>query len=388
MNGRIRILLLVTSAALVAMISIGAILGQSDEKESIYKKLDIFVEVMSHIRSNYVEPVQTASIFDGALKGMARTLDAESSYLTADEYIHYKEELPKRTAATGIETVKNPINGYAQVVYIRQGSPAEASGVAAGDFIRAIDGISTQELPLVMIELLMAGPEGSTAEFSILRANIRNFLSFEVERKSLPQPHVFWEQKDGIGLISIPEFSLGTLEKVQAACNEFSIAGIRSIILDVRNNIRGDLDEAVHVADLFADSGTLVQLKTRKATTDFTADEFAFDFDVYVLSDESTGRAAEAFVAALSAVDNVTIVGRTTMGMGTVQKKLELEDGSMLNISYAQVIAPGDKVIHGVGVGPEVEVIKNSDDDSSDRILEKALELVRSGAASKVAQAA
>jgi len=93
LNRRIRLVLLVGSAALLVVLAIGVLLGQSDERENIYKKLDIFVEVMSHIRKDYVEPVQTTSIFDGALKGMARTLDSESSYLTADEYVKYKEEL-------------------------------------------------------------------------------------------------------------------------------------------------------------------------------------------------------------------------------------------------------------------------------------------------------
>ncbi|HUX07649.1 MAG TPA: S41 family peptidase [Acidobacteriota bacterium] len=377
LNRKIRFVMVLTSALMVAAITFGVLLSQVDEREDIYKKLDIFIEVMSHIRSDYVEPVRTTMIFDGALKGMARMLDSESSYLTAEEYHQYQEELPKRVASTGIEVVKNPLNGYAQVVFIRPESPADSSGVFVGDLIRAVDEQSTRELPIMMIELLMRGEPGSSASFSIVRANMRQFLTFDVERKILPQRKVSWEKKDGAGYIHIPSFDLGTLEAVQSAVNEFKAESISDLIIDIRGNLGGNLEEAVHVADLFIKEGLLVSLKTKQSSTEYTADEFAYDFNIYLLCDESTGRAAEFFAAALSAQDFVEVVGRNTLGIGTIQKSLELEEGALLNISYARVLGPGDLDISASGIGPDHEVPKTTGEKESDEILGKALELVR-----------
>jgi len=377
LNRKIRFVMVLTSALMVAAITFGVLLSQVDEREDIYKKLDIFIEVMSHIRSDYVEPVRTTMIFDGALKGMARMLDSESSYLTAEEYHQYQEELPKRVASTGIEVVKNPLNGYAQVVFIRPESPADSSGVFVGDLIRAVDEQSTRELPIMMIELLMRGEPGSSASFSIVRANMRQFLTFDVERKILPQRKVSWEKKDGAGYIHIPSFDLGTLEAVQSAVNEFKAESISDLIIDIRGNLGGNLEEAVHVADLFIKEGLLVSLKTKQSSTEYTADEFAYDFNIYLLCDESTGRAAEFFAAALSAQDFVEVVGRNTLGIGTIQKRLELEEGALLNISYARVLGPGDLDISASGIGPDHEVPKTTGEKESDEILGKALELVR-----------
>ena len=383
LNRKVRFVMVLSSAVLVAAVTFGALLSQVDEREDIYKKLDIFIEVMSHIRSDYVEPVRTTMIFDGALKGMARMLDSESSYLTAEEYRQYQEELPKRRASTGIEVVKNPLNGYAQVVFIRPQSPADNSGVFIGDLIRAIDGLSTRELPIMMIELLMKGESDSSASFSIVRANMRQFLTFDVEREILQPRKVRWEIKDEAGYIHIPAFDLGTLEAVQSACAEFRGASVSNLIIDIRGNLNGNLEEAVHVADLFVKEGLLVSLNTKTSSTEYTADEFAFDFNIYLLSDETTGRAAEFFAAALSAQDYVEVVGRTTLGIGKVQKQLELEEGALLNISYARVIGPGDLDISQSGIEPDHEIPKTTDDEESDRILEKALELARAADASQ-----
>jgi carboxyl-terminal processing protease len=374
MDRRIRLIVIITSALLIAAIAIGVLLSQVDEREDIYKKLDIFMEVMSHIRSDYVEPVRTTMIFDGALKGMARMLDSESSYLTAEEWSQYQTELPQRRAGTGIEVIKNPATGYAQVVFIRPDSPASDSGVFVGDLIRAIDGQSTREMPIMMIDLLMKGQQGSMASFSIVRANMRQFLTFEVERKLLPKRKVISERKNGAGYIMIPSFELGTLESVQAACAQFQGFGIKSLIIDLRGNLSGDLEEAVHVADLFAERGLILKLKTKSGSTDYTADDFAFKFNIFLLCDESTGRSAECFAAAISTLDNVQVIGRNTLGIGTVQKRLDLEGGAMLMISYATVLTADDTEINGNGVKPDVEVPKVAE-ETGDSILEKALEL-------------
>ena len=377
MKSKTRWVLIIASAVLVLVIAIGGLLSQSEEREGIYKRLDIFVEVMRHIRSDYVENVETTSIFDGALKGMLRTLDVESSYLTVEEYKAYIDELPRRKASTGIEVVKDPVNGYARVVHIRSGSPADSSGVEEGDFIRAIDGRSTRDVPIMMIQLMMAGQPDSTATFSILRSGLSRFLEFEVARAELPKLEATWKVTDGIGHIVVPTFELGILEQVQKACEEFDNAGVNSLIIDVRGNLEGNLDEAVHVADLFVSSGKLLSVKSKSSSTDYEADEQAWDFELLVLCDETTARAAEAFVVCLSDRDLATIVGRRTVGIGTLQKKIEMEDGALLNISFARVIGPEGSEVQESGITPDEEVPQNDEDDHNDNILIRAIQLVK-----------
>jgi len=376
-NGRTRIVLLVSSSVLLALIALAALLGQSYESDGIYNKLDVFVEVMRHIRSDYVEPVASRDIFDGALRGMAATLDIESSYLTAEEYLRYREELPRRSATTGIEIRKHPGSGYAEVLFIRPGSPAAGSGVRAGDFIRAVDGTSTRDLPILMIGLVMAGEPESVASLSIIRTGVRGTLTFEVARAELAPAQVTHEALDGVGYISLPSFRLGVLESVQSACGEFRGTGIEVLIIDLRGNVDGDIEEAVHVADLFVADGELLTLRTKGRDTDYTAGEFAMPFNIFLLCDESTARAAEGFAVALADRGIATIIGRTTAGLATVQRRIELEDGALLNISHAKIIGPGGTDYHGTGVEPSVEVPTSTSEDGEDLILRTALERAR-----------
>jgi len=193
----------------------------------------------------------------------------------------------------------------------------------------------------------------------------------------LPERQVSWKRIEDQGYLAIPSFRLGTLESVQSACREFQAAGLDSLVIDVRGNLHGDLEEAVHVADLFADEGKLLVLKSKKSSTTYSADEFVFPFKIYILCDDTTARSAEAFAAALKGRDGVTVVGRKTLGIGTIQKRIELDDGALLNISYAQMSGPDGVDLHGNGVEPDVKVPKTSENKDTDEILQKALEIAR-----------
>lgn len=373
LSKRARAILVIGSLCVVLLVVLG---GLIDDKNDIYKKLHIFVEVMNHIRSDYVEPVQTTTVIDGALKGMVRSLDSESSYLTPEEYKEYKEQLPARTASTGIEVVKHPANDYAMVIYIRPDSPAAESGLLVGDLIRAIDGNSTRELTLMSIRFLLDGPPGSTAQLNVTRADERGLLTFAIPRVELPDPVVTASTIDGVGYLKIPSFALalGTLETVREKCDEFAGSGIQALIVDLRGNVGGEYEEAVHVADLFIGDGKLLSVKSRSSEVNYEADEFAYDFAVYLLCDETTARSAEIFAVALEDRREATSVGRRTIGIGTIQRRIEMDDGALLNISYAKAIGAAGTDFHGQGIEPDLEVPKDSEDGENDVILRTAVE--------------
>lgn len=374
MSKSARVFLVGSSAVLVVFIAIAGLLGQSYEKDELYKKEEIFIEVMNHIRNDYVEKVNTSAIFEGALKGMTRSLDSESSYLTAEEHGQYKKEIGQKTASCGIEVIKHTGSGYARVVHIRPDSPAAESGVQVGDFIRAVDGKSLRDFPIMLIDFYMRGRPGEKATLSILRPGVRHVLTVEVGREKLPPQKVTWKIIDGIGYIKIPSFVLGTVEQIKAACEALADAGVESVILDIRGNLQGQFEEAVHCADLFVSGGKLLTLKSKGGEVDYTATDFSYDLRLFLLCDESTGRAAEAFAVALSDRKIAVTVGRYSLGLGTVQKEIELDSGALLNISYAKVIGPDGTDYYPAGVKPAVEVPLTTDGREVDKILQTALE--------------
>jgi carboxyl-terminal processing protease len=374
LSKKTRLFLLVGSILVAAVVAMGVIYGQSDDKKKLYRKFDIFVEVLNRIRNDYVEPVQPGVIFDGALKGMARMLDIESSYLTKEEYERYQKELPERKASTGIEIIKHPINQYAMVIHIIPGSPASESAMKIGDFIRTIDNASTREMPIMMANLLLCGQEGSSAEVGVIRSGVQGQLTFEIERKVLPQESITFEVKEGnIGYIKIPNFNTYILEELQRACDSMASNKVRDLIIDLRGNVHGDMEEAYHAAELFVEGGKLFTLKTKNESTDYAANKFSYSFNVQILCDDTTARAAEIFALSLQDTENASVVGKGTFGLGAIQKEIILEDGAYLNISYATIIGAKGTELQGKGITPDVEVETNPDSES-DKILEKAIE--------------
>lgn len=374
LSKKTRLFLLVGSILMAAIVAMGVIYGQSDDKKKLYRKFDIFVEVLNRIRNDYVEPVQPSVIFDGAMKGMARMLDIESSYLTKEEYERYQKELPQRKAITGLEIIKHPINQYAMVIYILPGSPASESAIKVGDYLRTIDNASTREMPIVMADLLLCGAPGTTAEIGVIRPGVQGQLTFDIERKSLPQAQVTFEVKAGnIGYIKVPNFDTYILEDLQRACDSLASSKVKELIIDLRGNVQGNIEEAYHAAELFVEGGKLFSLKTKNTTTDYTSNKFSYSFNVQLLCDDTTARAAEVFALALQDTGNASVVGKGTIGLGSVQKEIILEDGAFLNISYATIIGAKGTELQGIGIKPDAEVETGSEAES-DKILEKAIE--------------
>lgn len=374
LNKGIRRTLLVLSIVAVTFVGAGMLLGQNDDRDKLYKKFDIFVEVMNRIRSDYVESVQPDMIFDGALKGMARVLDSESSYLTAEEYKHYLEQDRLRSARSGISVIKHPGNGYAMVVSLQPDSPASNSGLQKGDFIRAVDSISTRELPLIMIDLLLRGEVGSVARMSVLRANVQGLLTFEIPRVELAADTVSTSDFTEAGYVRLPSFDETSVRALSAACEKFALDGKTAVIVDIRGNAIGTAEDAAKAAELFIDGGAMFSLKGREKSVEVVADPERVPLDLFVLVDESSVRGAEAFALAIKTREAGTLVGRPTLGIGSRQKDIILEDGAFLRISYAIVVAPDGAELQGKGVEPDIAVDRTAEDGDNDVILQTALD--------------
>jgi carboxyl-terminal processing protease len=369
---KIRVGLLISSFLVVTLLLLSVIIGQDDDRNTLYKKFDIFVEVMNRVRQDYVEPVKTDEILDGAIRGMARVLDSESSYLTAKEYEQYKKELKIRTAQTGVEVIKHPFNRYAYVIKVRDNSPASATDIRVGDFIRAVDDVSTRDLPILMIELLLSGPADSEAKFSMLRTGVQDPISITIPRAMLEREEVTSDVQDDIGIITMPSFQSGTLEELQAICSDYRSRGIKEVIFDLRDNVSGDPEEAIHAAELFVADQVLVKYKTKESADPYTANSFAYDFDLAVITNESTCGPAEIFALALADTERATTIGRGTFGFGAVQRRIILEDGAFLNISYATIVGANDMEIMGTGVKPDIEI--EQDHQELDEFIKQAKE--------------
>lgn len=383
MNKTTKLLLVAVSALMIAFVAAGSIISAQDKQDELYQKFDIFVEVLNKIRNEYVEPVDPSAIFDGALKGMAAALDAESSYLTAGDYEQYKAETALRTAETGIKVMKHQGNRYAVVTHVLPGSPADKAGIRRGDLIRAIDGVSTTEMPIMMIELHLKGEPGTKTRLSVIRGGVQGLLSFELEHKDIDRTSFASSVEDGAGYIKINSFDSFILEELEAACFQFEQEGIDTLILDIRDNISRNLEEAVHCAELFVSGGKILSVTSKDGSLDYTANEPAFDFKLLILTNSSTARAAEAFAVALKDLDRAEIIGEKTIGVATLQREITLEDGAYINISYGTFVGPQGTVVHGEGVEPDVEVEQQEDDQ--DEILAEALRRAKNPAEDKEA---
>jgi len=368
-------LLLVSSLALITFIGVGTALSAQDSEDELYKKFDIFVEVLNKVRSEYVEEVEPAEIFDGAMKGMASMLDAESSYLTASEYASFKSENSSRDAQIGVKFIKHPGNRYTYVTYVIPGSPADKSGLAKGDFIRAIDGKSTTSMPSLLMDFYLRGESESIAKLSVIRSGVQGLLDFEIERQLIPAMNVNSVIRESVGIISLHSFDGYVLEEFSSAVDEVLGSGVATLIIDVRNNNSDNIEEAVHCAELFIAGGDILTIKSKGEPVTYTANEPAKDARLFVLINDSTARSAEAFALILKEHAGAELIGEKTLGIATLQREVILDDGAYLNISYGTFESVQGTVVQNEGVTPDIEVDETENGESTaDTILDRALE--------------
>jgi carboxyl-terminal processing protease len=298
----------------------------------------------------------------GGLQGMMEALDPYSSFIDRKTYQEIQRSRGKLTASPGIILSKR--YGYAYVVSVVSGSPAQRRGLRTGDLLESIDGEMTGQMSLWEARKLLLGTEGSSVHLRVIRARRSAPSQVELVRENIPLPEVSARiVEEGIGLLSIPHFEEGTAQLVSAKLKMLLSSGMRGLLVDVRGTALGAFEEAVEISDLFLPKGkrTLtVSDRDEKKTEFFSLTEpLISDIRVVLLMDRGSSGAAEVFVAALKDHDIAGTVGERSDGQGSVQEFIYLEDGSVLEILtglfYRSTGAPiQSRELNDSGISPEV----------------------------------
>jgi carboxyl-terminal processing protease len=364
MSKTFKIFLLAFSVAVVVFTVVGGLRVSAANDDGAYRQLGVFSEVLSRIRTEYVEEPNIPQVTDGALHGLLESLDANSSYLTSAEYKEVKDHQGEAKGQIGATVSKR--FGYAAVVSVLPGGAAEKAGVETGDIIEAVEGKSTREMSLAEVQNLLAGQVGSNVQVSIVRARRAEPLKLTITRDIVKYPAVSEKVlQDNIGYIKVDAFPNGKTQEIAAKVKSAQDQGAKKLILDLRDCSEGDVKEGISTANLFLDHGTITYLQGQKYPREtFTADakKAITTLPLVVLVNRGTGGPAEVLAAAVLENARADVVGDKTFGLGSVQKTIPIPDGSALILSVAKYYTPNGKAIQDNAITPNITVADNNDD--------------------------
>jgi len=324
-----------------------------------YKALHNFTKVLHYIEENYVTQVDEDKLIQGAVQGMVSTLDPHSVYMTPELNRELKVDNSGRFDGVGIEVaVRN--NSLVVVAPIKD-SPADKAGIKTGDRVMRIDGVSTKNMNLGEAVMKMRGKRGSRVTFAIYREGLPKTFNVSLTRQIINVPSVKSEMfEDGIAFASISSFQQGTLRSLEKSLRELAKKGeIRGLILDLRRNPGGLLEQAVEISDMFLKQGVIVstenkgkEVDRREASTQGTEP----DYPIAILVDGGSASASEIVAGALKDNGRATVIGTKTFGKGSVQTVIDLDDGAGLKITVAYYRTPSGRIIQDQGIVPDIIV--------------------------------
>lgn len=330
------------------------------ERQSTYQQLETFANVLSILQENYVDDINAKKVMEGAISGMLLSLDPHSSYLKPDDFKELQEETEGSFSGIGIEVTIE--DGILTVVSPIEETPAGRAGLKAKDKIIKIDGELTQNMsPMDAIKKLR-GPQGTQVILAIHREGWKELKDYTLTRETIPMHSVkeaFLEP--GWAHIRITNFQSQTTKEVKDALQKLQAQHpINGLILDLRNNPGGLLDQAVSVTDIFLDGGLVVYTKGRVKEQNMTFHAHGNNgknlFPLVVLVNEGSASASEIVTGAIQDHKRGTIVGAKTFGKGSVQTILPLPEGAGLRMTTARYYTPNGRSIQATGITPDVTI--------------------------------
>jgi carboxyl-terminal processing protease len=339
-------------------------------QEGAYRQINVYGEVLQHVQSDYVEDPNIALVTNGALRGLLESLDADSSYLSPADYKAYKEDKGGK-AQVGIHVSKR--FGYATVVSVVPGSPADKADLNDGDIIEAIGSQDTRDLSVAMIHLLLEGAPGSELQLAVIRPRQAVPQKITLNRVVVSEPAVSDTLYENSSILYLKPYVLDKehVQQVESKLKGMNKMGTKKILLDLRDVSAGDDVEAVRLANFFLQSGTIATLEGQKVPKQTFSAEASKAINtsapLVVLVNRGTAGPAEIVAAAIADDKRGDLVGERTFGEGTEQKTFELPDGGAIILSIAKYAAPDGKKIEDDAVTPATLVASSLDDeDDSD----------------------
>lgn len=398
MSKKFQAIVLVVSAAILLFVVAGVLNVRASNKDGAYPQMEVYSEVLSRIESEYVEQPNITKVTDGALHGLLESLDADSSFLTPSQYKEYQDR--NQNGHANIGAVVSKRFGYATIVAVIPGGPAEKAGLQDADILETIEGKGTRDMSIAEIHSRLGGKPGTSVEVEVVRAQRAEPQKVTLTRELIALPAVSDKMMDnGIGYIQVKVLNKGKTEEIAGKIKNLEKQGAKKLILDLRDCAEGDESEGISTANLFLNHGTITYLQGQKyprQAFNAQASKDVTDLPLAVLVNKGTAGPAEIVAAAI--LDNARgdVIGDKTFGQGAVTKLIELPEGGALILSVAKYYEPDGKAIEDAAVTPNVVVAENTpvilgDDDSEtaspqnqaqpgpDLTLQKAVQVLMHG---------
>jgi len=405
MSSRTKYFVVSTSTCLTVLLLIGSALGRgASSGDDTYKHIGVFSDVVSRIKSEYVEEPDMKSVTLGALNGMLEAIDPFASYLNADQYRDYLKNKDVKRADVGLILSKK--FGYVGVVGTINGSPAAKANFTTGDMIESIGGVATRDMPLAYAAMLLRGESGTTVELSVVRSRHPEPAAVKLVRANFVLPVIESRMlADKVGYVNVDALSPELVKQLAANVLQLQKDGAQKLLLDVRNCATGSPEDGIAVANLFMKEGRITYLvgqKVPRQNFEAEASKAITTLPVAVLTNRGTANAAEVAAAALLDSKRAQVVGERTYGDAALRRAITMEDGGAIILSVAKYYSPSGKAIQDTGVTPnnavsdadtQIEVDDNGDAApeapgaekgqqkkvENDAVVKKALEVLAKG---------
>ena len=334
--------------------------------DDIYKKIDLFSEVLDKINKEYVEDINQSEVMDAAINGVLLSLDPYSAYMSPESFQNMQTETSGEFGGLGIEVSMEA--GVVKVISPIDGSPADEVGVKAGDYIVKINEHQVQGKTLTEAVDLMRGPVGSDIEITVRRKGVKKAIVFKITREIIKIQSVKSKKiNDNIGYIRLTAFNENSSTQIKKKVNEFTKdKKIKGYILDLRNNPGGLLSQAIKISDFFLTNGEIVSTKSRKESENRRW--FANKGDIIngkvliVLINYGSASASEIVAGALKDNKRAILLGENTYGKGSVQSIIHLKNNGAIRLTISKYYLPSGKSISEVGITPDIEVAESDDE--------------------------
>ena len=393
-------IVIAVSVVVLVYVTAGYVLGRSSDDKA-FRALTAYSEVLEHIQRDYVDDPNLHQVTAGALHGLLDSLDPQSGYMSPLEYADYKEKSSNEAkGAAGLTLTKR--FGYIAVISALPDSPGAKAGLAMGDVIEKIAGFTTGQMAIDQAQVLLTGQPGATVKLSVIRRGKTEPTEVEVTLARIGPSKIVEDKIEGdIAYLRVPEFDTGMTKQIRDDLAGLDHQGARKLILDLRDCSSGDDKEGIATAQLFVSSGTITTLKGQTVSPVVSVadpSKVVWKQPVTVLIGNTTAGAAEIVASAIAGNHRGETVGDRSYGVASMQKLIQLDDGSAIILTVANYYTPDGKEIPVDGVVP-TEVVHPAMDDASaaaaalpapssslsDPVVKKAVDILQSGGSQRKA---